>query len=69
MGISEHTGEIVAGHNQLRKDLDDLKNIWMTLMNQIKDSYNNRANVQDAIASLERIVKSLESLDLSGDED
>jgi len=69
MGISEHTGEIVAGHKQLRKDLDDLKNIWMTLMNQIKDSYNNRAKVQDAIDSLERIVKSLESLDLSGDED
>ena len=41
----------------------------MTLMNQIKDSYNNRAKVQDAIDSLERIVKSLESLDLSGDED
>ena len=69
MGISEHTGEIVSGHRQLRKDLDDLKNIWMTLMNQIKDSYNNRAKVQDAIDSLERIVKSLESLDLSGDED
>ena len=68
MGISEHTGEIVSGHKQLRKDFNDLKNIWNTLMNQIKDSYNNRAKVQDALDALERIVKSLENLDL-GDDD
>ncbi len=64
MGISEHTGEIVAGHKQLRKDFNDLKNIWSRLMNQIKDSDNNRGKVQDAIDALERIVKSLGSLDL-----
>ncbi len=69
MGIAEKSDEIIRGHARLRNDLNELNAVWGTLSTQISNSYTNRAKLQESIESLERALNSLESLDLSGDED
>ncbi len=69
MGIAEKSDEIIRGHALLRRDLNDLHSIWGTLSSQISNSYSNRTKLQESMESLERALDSLESLDLSGDED
>ena len=69
MGIAEKSDEIIRGHARLRRDLNDLHSIWGTLSSQISNSYSNRTKLQESMESLERALDSLESLDLSGDED
>ena len=69
MGVAEKSDEIIRGHARLRNDLNRLHNIWGTLSTQISNSYANRTKLQESMESLERALDSLESLDLSGDED
>ena len=69
MGIAEKSDEIIRGHARLRNDLNNLHSVWGTLSTQISNSYSNRTKLQESMESLERALDSLESLDLSGDED
>jgi len=69
MGIAEKSDEIIKGHARLRGDLNNLHSVWGTLSTQIGNSYSNRIKLQESMESLERALNSLESLDLSGDED
>ena len=69
MGIAEKSDEIIRGHVRLRNDLNNLHSVWGTLSTQISNSYSNRTKLQESMESLERALDSLESLDLSGDED
>jgi len=69
MGIAEKSDEIIRGHARLRSDLNNLHSVWGTLSSQISNSYSNRTKLQESMESLERALDSLESLDLSGDED
>ncbi len=69
MGIAEKSDEIIRGHARLRNDLNGLLSVWGTLSSQISNSYSNRTKLQESMESLERALNSLESLDLSGDED
>jgi len=67
--IAENSDEIIRGHARLRSDLNNLHSVWGTLSSQISNSYSNRTKLQESMESLERALDSLESLDLSGDED
>ena len=69
MGIAEKSDEIIRGHARLRNDLNGLHSVWGKLSTQISNSYANRTKLQESMESLERALDSLESLDLSGDED
>ena len=69
MGIAEKSDEIIIGHARLRNDLNGLHSVWGALSTQISNSYANRTKLQESIESLERALNTLESLDLSGDEE
>ena len=69
MGIAEKSDDIIKGHARLRGGLNNLHSVWGTLSSQISNSYSNRTKLQESMESLERALNSLESLDLSGDED
>ena len=68
MGIAENSDEILKGHDRLRKELNSLVSTWGKLSTQISNSYSNRNKLQEAIEDLDRVLRSLESLDL-GDDD
>ena len=68
MGIADKSEDILKGHIRLRQELDTLSSSWSTLSGHISNSYNNRSNIQDGIESIERTMKTLETLN-SGDND
>ena len=68
MGIAEKSDEILKGHDRLRKELNSLVSTWGKLSTQISNSYSNRNKLQEAIEDLDRVLRSLESLNLGDDE-
>ena len=64
MGIAEKSDEIIKGHVQLRRDLNNLQGVWSTLSSQISNSYSNRTKLQESMDSLDRALKSLENLNI-----
>ena len=64
MGIAEKSDEIIKGHAQLRRDLNNLQGVWGTLSSQISNSYSNRTKLQESMDSLDRALKSLENLNI-----
>lgn len=68
MGIAEKSDEILKGHDRLRKELNSLVSTWGKLSTQISNSYSNRNKLQEAIEDLDRVLRSLESLNLADDD-
>ena len=69
MGIAGDSDKILRGHDNMRRAISELVKAWSTMSGHVNNAQSNRAVVQDLLDEVERSMESLESLDLSGDED
>ncbi|SVA61001.1 uncharacterized protein METZ01_LOCUS113855 [marine metagenome] len=69
MGIAGDSDKILRSHDNMRRAISELVTAWATMSKHVNNAQNQRVNVQDLLDEVERSMKGLEGLDLSGDED